>query len=88
MATALSVKGRAVQQVGLETSQTVFLEDGSRQLKLAPGGNCRSETPPEAPAEQRVIALLQRLEINFILGRHSRGRWSDMGSGLSLAGTA
>ncbi|XP_024899314.1 dynein heavy chain 5, axonemal [Pteropus alecto] len=60
MATALSAKGCAVQQVGLETSQTVFLEDGSRQLKLAPGGNCRSETPLEAPAEQRVIALLQR----------------------------
>ncbi|XP_023388715.1 dynein heavy chain 5, axonemal [Pteropus vampyrus] len=71
MATALSVKGRAVQQVGLETSQTVFLEDGSRQLKLALGGNCRSETPPEAPAEQRQRLKEEKEARRALLdGRH------------------
>lgn len=66
----------------------MFLEEGSRQLKQAPGGNHRSETPPEAPAEPHVMALLQRLEISFISDRHSGGRRSDTGSGLSLVGSA
>lgn len=88
MAPVLSLKGCAVQEDGLETSQTVSLEEEPRQLKLVPGGNGCSDTPPEAPAEQLVIALLQRPEISFISGRHSRGRWSDTGSGLCLAGAA